>query len=99
MSTEARGQLAFDELVITDAALEAALEARAELREISGEARRKLEQSTAAVSALVEPYSVPDAGALRVGRFRIAKLEVKPRSVAFEVGGSSRLTITEVDEE
>ncbi len=92
-------QLALDEQVIDDAEVEAALEER-EKRKASLQAVRKVyDGAHEAAIAEIAKLELPEGGAARVGRFRVARSAIPARSVTFDTKASSRIRISVVDEE
>lgn len=90
----AAAQTAMDERVIEDAELEKALEDRQVAKGHKNEAAAKFETLTDVVKDGLGKHNIRAGSPVRVGRFRISKTTTKPREVAFETKGSSRLSIT-----
>jgi hypothetical protein len=89
-------QLAFDETIIEDSALEASLEKREHAKAHKQAVTKTFKQADDETKALLSQLEVPltGEGALRVGRFRIARSESQGRAVAFETSPSERLFIS-----
>src|SRR3954454_1595152 len=92
-------QLGFDEQVIEDADVEAALEER-EKRKASLQAVRKVyDGAHEAAVAEIAKLELPEGGVARVGRFRLTRAAIPARSVTFDTKASSRLRITLLGDE
>jgi hypothetical protein len=98
MAPRLEPQLAMDEQAITNADLEAALEARLRAKDDVAEVNGVLKSANARVSTLLDAIDFPVDSALRVGRFRITKTHVPGRSVSFETEPSNRIRFALVDE-
>ena len=92
-------QLAFDEHVIEDADLEEALEERHKRRESLRAVRLFYKEADERAKGEIAKQELSEGVALRVGRFRITRTDIPPRSVSFDTQGSSRLTIALVDDD
>ena len=92
-------QLALDEQVIDDDVLEAALEERQKRKDSLGAVRKIYEEAHEKAVAAIATLELPEGGAARVGRFRIARTAVPARSVTFETKASSRVRISVADED
>lgn len=87
-------QLAFDEQVIDDHAIEGALEEREKRKDALNAVRKEYDQANAAATGAIARLELPEGGAARVGRFRIARVAVPARSVTFDTKASSRIRIS-----
>ena len=94
-----RDQLAFDEKVVEDAALENALELRQKRQDSLRAVQVQFDEAHEAASGLIAQLDLADGTAVRVGRFRVERRRVPPRSVSFESKGSSRTRITVADDD
>lgn len=94
MSVAVQDQAALDERVVEDADLEAALEARAAAKEKASFANKTAKEKDEQAKAALEELGIEEGAVVRVGRFRVEKRAVKPRSVSFETAASSQLRIT-----
>lgn len=94
----AEGQLGMDERVVTDAALEAALDDRERARGVLAEARKDRRAADALVAEMLEadPYRLGDGEALRVGPYRITRQHRDAAVVSFERGPSDRVVVERV---
>lgn len=99
MPTSVRNQLAFDEQAIDDAKLENALELRQKRKDSLNAVKLQFDEAHEAAAAEIAKLELPEGGAARVGRFRITRQTVAPRSVSFESKASSRVRIALVDED
>ena len=91
------GQMAFDEKLVEDTALEAALEERERRKESLAAVRAEFKAAHDAASVEIEKLDLGDETAVRVGRFRIARSSVAARSVQFEADATTRVQITLLD--
>jgi len=89
-----RGQLAFDEQLVEDTALERALEARESIRLQLSAVRAEYDKADEAAKALIGQLQLPTGSAIRVGRFRIAHQATQAHAVAFEAKAGSRVRIS-----
>jgi hypothetical protein len=92
-----RGQLAFDEKLVEDTALENALEERERRRAALNAVRAEYEQAHEAAKVEIEKLELPADKAVRVGRFRIARTAVAARQVSFDTKATTRVRITLLD--
>lgn len=92
-------QLAFDEQVIEDADVEAALEEREKRKESLSAVRAVYDEAHEKATAEIGKLELPVGGAARVGRFRITRQALKARAVTFETKESSRLRIALIEDE
>ena len=99
MPLHAVPQLGFDEVQVTEPALERALEARHERRLTASEARRLFNEAHEAATAEVAKLELPEGGAVRCGRFRVTRSTVPARSVSFETEAKSRIKIGLIGED
>lgn len=93
-----KGQLAMDETVIEDTALEAALEDRERAREARRPAQLRYDEADRKAKAEVE-RAVPADVIARVGRFRIERKTVEGHSVSFATEDKVRVVISAEDGE
>ena len=91
-------QLGLDEEVVEDDAIEAALEERAKRKNSLDAVRKIYDGAHEAAVAEIARLELEDGQAARVGRFRITRSAIPPRSVTFETKASSRLRIGLVEE-
>lgn len=88
----------FDQLV-ENAELEAALEDREKRNNSRLELTRQFKEAdTKAKGILATLVDIEEGTVVRVGPFRIEKSPVKAKSVAFETGPTSKLSITRADD-
>jgi hypothetical protein len=92
-------QLALDEQPIEDTELEAALEERLRRQTIASETRKAFDEAHEAANAEIAKLELPEGGAVRCGRFRIARTSVAARHVAFDAKATSRVRISLIGEE
>lgn len=78
---------------VDDSNLEALLDQREDLKRARKEAQAAFKETDDAVKARIAEFDLPDGEVARCGKYRIEKKATKPRSVAFETEGSSRLDI------
>lgn len=86
-------QLGMDERVVEDAGLASLLERRLRAADDKAEITATFKAADREAKDAIAKLDLEDGDAIRVGRFRIAKASVPPRSVSFETEGTSRLTI------
>jgi hypothetical protein len=98
MPARVRGQLAFDEKAVEDAALESALEERQRRKEAMDAVRLTYKEAHEAAQAEIARLDLGDGTAVRVGRFRITREYVAARSVQFDAASTSRTRILLADE-
>lgn len=91
-------QLAMDERVVDDKALEAALEKRLRASDDLAEVRGVFKDADTAAKAEIAKLDLSAEAPVRVGRFRITKSEYPARSVTFDTEASSRVRIAVVEE-
>jgi hypothetical protein len=91
-------QTALEELLIEDDELEAQLEARERAKEKAGKARKTFQEVNEAVKVHVNELDAGEA-TLRCGRFLISRSERPGRSVSFETGPATRLSIRVVKDD
>jgi hypothetical protein len=91
-------QTAMDEQVIDDAEIEKALEEREKRKASLAAVRKVYEGAHEAAIAEIAKLELPEGGAARVGRFRVAKSAIPARSVTFDTKASSRIRISVADE-
>lgn len=103
MATVAKDQLALDETVVDEAALETALEARESLRIAASTARLELaradELAKGEIARVIGPALNEDGAVFRVGRFRVERKTSKAMSVSFETQAKDRISIGVVKDE
>lgn len=99
MSLRAVDQLAFDEQMVKDDALEAALEERQRRKDSLAAVRLSYDESCAAANAEIEKLELPVGGAARVGRFRITRTFIPGKSVSFESKATNRVRISLTDDD
>lgn len=88
----------FDQ-VIEDEALEAALDEREKRKQRKKKATAEFKEKHDVVKAKLDFHDLPDGSIVRCGRHRVKITRTAPRSVAFETGGSRRVTISLLDPE
>ena len=93
-SIDGSGQIAMDERIVEDATLSDLLEKRLRLGDDKREIGKSYKAADSEAKEAIAKLDLADGDAVRVGRFRIAKVSVPPRSVAFETDGTSRLQIS-----
>jgi hypothetical protein len=92
-------QTSLDETVVEHAELAEALEARERLKDRRSKLNRDYQEADEHAKTLVGQLDLADGDTVRVGRFRISRTAVAGRTVAFETGERSRLTISMLDED
>lgn len=92
-------QLAIDEQAIEDDNILTALESWQNAKEESKAAAGITKQAKEKALALLSEVPIDVGMAVRVGRFRITREEVKARSVSFETGASERIKIALITED
>jgi len=92
-------QLAFDEEVIENPDVEAALIARQSAKDALASVRKDFDAAHEKAKGALAMVELPEEGAVRIGRFRISKSLVSAKSVSFETKESTRLRITFMSEE
>jgi hypothetical protein len=100
MPARPTAQLGFDETLLDNPELEAALEARLKRKHSRDELQRELKEAHDAVIGLIELHKIvmPEEGAIRVGRFRLTRAVSAARSVSFETEEKSRIKIEADDD-
>lgn len=93
------GQLGFDEELIENPDVEAALVERQARKDALASVRKDFTKAHEAAVAALNAIELPEEGAVRVGRFRISRSLVSARSVSFETEESTRLRITLLGDE
>lgn len=96
MTTSADPQTALDERPIDNGELEVVLEERQKLREEAGEARKAYAEADETAKTMIAEFALEDGEVARCGQFRIEKKAVAGRSVQYDTGPTSRLTISTV---
>jgi hypothetical protein len=91
-------QLGFDEQVIDDAEVEAALEEREKRKSSLGAVRKIYDEAHQAATAQITKLELPEGGAARIGRFRVTRDAIPARSISFDTKASSRVRIAVVEE-
>lgn len=91
-------QLGFDEQVIDDPSIEAALEERLKRKNSLDAVRKNYDAAHTIASAKIAELELPEGGAARVGRFRITRQEVPAGHREFDTKSSSRIRISLVKE-
>lgn len=92
-------QMGFDEELIENPDVEAALVERQARKDALSSVRKDFNEAHEKTVAALASIELPEEGAVRVGRFRISKSLVSARSVSFETQESSRLRITLLGDE
>lgn len=92
-SIDGSGQLGMDEKVVEDKDLANLLEKRLRLADDKAEISKTFKAADKDVKREIDKLALEDGQAIRVGRFRIARQAVPPRSVSFDTEATSRLTI------
>jgi hypothetical protein len=90
-------QMAFDEKLVEDMALESALEERERRKASLSAVRAEFKTAHEAAAVEIEKLDLGDQTAVRVGRFRVSRSSVAARSVAFEAEATTRVQITLLD--
>ncbi|HLA65046.1 MAG TPA: hypothetical protein VK600_00525 [Candidatus Saccharimonadales bacterium] len=94
-----RNQLAFDEQLVEDTALENALEDRQRRRESLSAVQKVYDEANEVATAEIAKLELPEGGAVRVGRFRITRNPVAARHVTFDAKATSRVRIALIGED
>ena len=94
-----RAQMAFDEQLIEDTALESALEERLKRKDSLNAVRKVYDEADEAAQVEIAKLELPEGGAARVGRFRITRSSIPARSVTFETKPSSRVRIAVIGDD
>jgi hypothetical protein len=92
-------QLGFDEEVIENPDVEAALVARQAAKDALSSVRKDYDAAHEKAKGALAMIELPEEGAVRIGRFRISKSLVSAKSVSFETKESTRLRITFMSED
>ena len=92
MATKVRAQISMDDKVVSNLELEKLLEERQELKQSVSNYSKADKKAKAEIQKVQTPLP------FRIGRFIIGKQEVAAKSVAFETGKATRITIKTVDE-
>lgn len=87
------GQTGMDETPVEDKELIGLLEKRMRLYDDKAEISKTFKEADKEAKAAIDKLDIADGQAIRVGRFRIARQAVPPRSVSFDTEATSRLTI------
>lgn len=87
------GQLAMDEVVINDADVAAALEAREVARTRKAEATAVFKERHAAALAEIAKLELPEGKSARVGRWRVTRSSIPGRAVSFETAPRTQIRI------
>ena len=90
-------QMAFDEKLVEDTALESALEERERRKASLSAVRAEFKTAHAAAAVEIEKLDLGDETAVRVGRFRISQTAAAARSVQFDAEATTRVQITLLD--
>lgn len=98
MSAAPQPQTAIYETTLDKPELEKALEQREKVKADAGEARKRFKDADERAKGIIATLDLGDAP-VRVGNFVITERSVAGRSVAFETGPTSRITISLLDEE
>lgn len=93
MPTRVKEQLAIDEKVIEDKELERLLEERQKVRDEMAEVRADLAKANEAANGAIAKLELPDGVPVRIGRFRLTRVEVDARHVEFDTDARSRVRI------
>jgi hypothetical protein len=96
---QANDQLAIDETVVTDAALEAALSRRLQANDNMAEVRGVFNRADTEARALIDKLGLELDDVIRVGRFRITRTMRQGRSVSFDTQPKERVSISLVESE
>lgn len=103
MPTKVQGQTAIDELIVEDSHVEGLLEERAKRAASRRAVSAAFKEADTAVRDALAKMTIPEDGALRIGRFRITKQSTPARHVEFDAEAGERLRIdgddTEGDDE
>jgi hypothetical protein len=99
MTLHAVDQLGMDETIVQDAELERLLEERMRRRVVASETRLAYTEADQAAKGGIAKLELPAGRAVRVGRFRITRTHVPPRSVSFETEATSRVNIGLIEDE
>lgn len=94
-----RNQLAFDEQLVEDTALENALEERQRRRDSLNAVRKEFDEASEAANGEIAKLELPEGRAVRVGRFRVLRSAIPARAISFETKASSRVRISLVGED
>lgn len=100
MAERVKAQLALDETIVEDAELEAALEKRLRAADDVAEVRKVFEAADVEVKAGLERIGLLSTDqVVRIGRFRVSKVEIPARAVSFESKASERISIKLAEDE
>jgi hypothetical protein len=91
-------QTAFDEQVIEDEEIEAALEDRDKKKRSLDAVRKVFDGANEHAMLKVSELELPEGGAARVGRFRITRTAVPAGHREFDTKASSRIRISAVEQ-
>lgn len=98
MALQSVPQLGFDEQVIEDAEIEAALEDREKKKSSLDAVRKIFDGANEHAMAKIAELELPEGGAARVGRFRVTRQEIPAGHREFDTKASSRVRISVADE-
>jgi hypothetical protein len=94
-----RNQLAFDEQLVEDTALERALEERQSRKDSLNAVRKEYAEAHEQATAEIAKQELPVGKVIRVGRFRITRQDRPSRSVSFETKPSNPVRISLVGDD
>ncbi len=92
-----RPQLALDEKVVENPALEKALDARLRAADDRAEAAKVFKRHDTEAREAIAALQLEDGDVIRVGRFRIKKSAVEPRHVEFDAAATQRISIRYIE--
>lgn len=93
MTAKAKGQVGMDETVLEDPELEALLETRAKRAASKLALTADYKKADKAAKEALAKVTIPEEGAIRVGRFRITKSTTAANHVEFDTEAGSRVRI------
>lgn len=99
MAVRDTDQLGLDETVVDNETLEKLLEQRLRAAQDRAEVNGVFKRADAAAKAALATVDIPSDGAIRVGRFRIAKTLVIGHAVSFVTEDKDRLTISLLEDD
>ena len=93
MATKEKLQIGLEDVIVRDEELEKLLDDRQENKYAVAEFRKLDKQAKARIQSLETPPP------FRIERYIVTKSSSPPRSVSFDVDGSTRITIKQIGEE
>jgi hypothetical protein len=95
MATQLKEQIGMEDVIVNDSELEGLLEKRQSLKESVSTYRKTDKEAKEKIAAVENQTPTP----FRVGRFLISRRSTPGRTVEFEVGEGSRISIKVIGED